>query len=46
MPTENNSVTRFKDREHAAELLKSKLNNELKDENVKEIVVLEFHVEE
>lgn len=39
MPTENNSVTRFKDREHAAELLISKLNNELKDENVKEIVV-------
>jgi hypothetical protein len=35
MPTENNSVTRFKDRGHAAELLLSKLNNELKDENVK-----------
>lgn len=39
MPAENNSVTRFKDREHAAELLISKLNNELKDEIPKEIVV-------
>jgi putative phosphoribosyl transferase len=39
MPAENTSVTRFKDREHAAELLISKLNNELKDEIPKEIVV-------
>lgn len=39
MPTENDFVTRFKDREHAAELLISKLNNVLKDENPKEIVV-------
>src|SRR5918995_2138864 len=39
MPAENTSVTRFKDREHAAELLISKLNNELRDEIPKEIVV-------
>ena len=39
MPAENTSVTRFKDREHAAELLISKLNNELKDEIPKDIVV-------
>ena len=39
MPAENTSVTRFKDREHAAELLISKLNNELRDDIPKEIVV-------
>ena len=39
MSTENNSVKKFKDREHAAELLISKLNNELKDEIAKDIVV-------
>lgn len=39
MPTENNSVKKFKDREHAAELLISKLNNEIKDEIPKDIVV-------
>jgi putative phosphoribosyl transferase len=40
MPTENNSVTKFKDREHAAELLNSKINNEIKDEIAKDVVVL------
>lgn len=39
MPTENNSVKRFKDREHAAELLITKLNNQLKDEIAKDVVV-------
>lgn len=39
MSKENNSVTRFKDREHAAGLLMSKLKNELKDELPKEIAV-------
>lgn len=39
MPTENNSVKKFKDREHAAELLISKLNTEIKDEIAKDIVV-------
>jgi predicted phosphoribosyltransferase len=39
MPNENNPVTRFKDREHAAELLISKLKNELKDEIPKEIAL-------
>lgn len=39
MPTENNTVKKFKDREHAAELLISKLNNEIKDEIVKDVVV-------
>ena len=39
MPAENTSVTRFKDREHAAELLVSKLNNELRDDIPKKIVV-------
>ena len=39
MPNENNSITKFKDREHAADLLISKLKNELKQENPKEIVV-------
>ena len=39
MPTENNSVKRFKDREHAAELLITKLNNQLKDEITKDVVV-------
>ena len=39
MPTENNSVIKFKDREHAAELLISKLNNEIKDEIAKDVVV-------
>ena len=39
MPIENNSVKRFKDREHAAELLITKLNNQLKDEIAKDVVV-------
>ena len=39
MPTENNSVKKFKDREHAAELLISKLNNEIRDEISKDVVV-------
>lgn len=39
MPTENSSVKKFKDREHAAELLISKLNNEIKDEISKDVVV-------
>lgn len=39
MPKENNSVTKFKDREHAAELLNSKINNEIKDEIAKDVVV-------
>ena len=39
MPTENNSVKKFKDREHAAELLISKLNNVIKDEIAKDVVV-------
>ena len=39
MPNENNSITKFKDREHAADLLISKLKNELEQENPKEIAV-------
>ncbi len=39
MPNENNSITRFKDREHAADRLISKLNVELQEENPKEIAV-------
>jgi len=39
MPNENNSITKFKDREHAADLLISKLKNELEEENPKEIAV-------
>lgn len=39
MPTEKNSVKKFKDRENAAELLISKLNNEIKDEIAKDVVV-------
>lgn len=39
MHGENNSVSRFKDREHAADLLTSKLKNELKNEIPKEITV-------
>jgi putative phosphoribosyl transferase len=39
MPNENNSITKFKNREHAADLLISKLKNELKQENPKEIAV-------
>jgi predicted phosphoribosyltransferase len=39
MSTENNSAKKFKDREHAAELLMSKLNNEIKDEIAKDVVV-------
>ena len=38
MPTENNSVKKFKNREHAAELLMTKLNNEIKDENAKDVL--------
>jgi predicted phosphoribosyltransferase len=40
MPTENNSVRRFKDREHAAELLMAKLNKEIKGEIAKDVLVL------
>jgi predicted phosphoribosyltransferase len=40
MPSEINSVRKFKDREHAAELLISKLNNEIKDEISKDVVVI------
>jgi predicted phosphoribosyltransferase len=39
MTKENNSVKRFKDREHAAELLITKLNSQLKDEIAKDVVV-------
>jgi len=39
MPGDNNPVSRFKDREHAADLLTSKLKNELKNEIPKEITV-------
>lgn len=39
MPSDNNLVSRFKDREHAADLLTSKLKNELKNEIPKEITV-------
>jgi putative phosphoribosyl transferase len=39
MPSDNNPVSRFKDREHAADLLTSKLKKELKNENTKEITV-------
>lgn len=39
MPSDNNPVSRFKDREHAADLLTSKLKKELKNENPKEITV-------
>lgn len=40
MSIENNSVKRFKDREHAAELLMTMLKNELKDEISREVLVL------
>lgn len=39
MPSDNNSLSRFKDREHAADLLTSQLKNELKNEIPKEITV-------
>jgi len=39
MPNENNYITKFKDREHAAGLLISKLDVELQEENPKEIAV-------
>lgn len=39
MPTENSSVKRFKNREHAAELLMAKINNEIKDEIAKDVIV-------
>lgn len=39
MPSDNNPVSRFKDREHAADLLTSKLKNELRNENPREITV-------
>lgn len=39
MPSDNNSLSRFKDREHAADLLTSKLKNVLKNEIPKEITV-------
>ena len=39
MPSDNNSLSRLKDREHAADLLTSKLKNELKNEIPKEITV-------
>jgi len=40
MPIENNAITRFKDREHAANLLISKLNNQFKEVSPKDIAVL------
>jgi len=39
MPSDNNPLSRFKDREHAADLLTSKLKNELINEIPKEITV-------
>ncbi len=39
MPSDNNPLSRFKDREHAADLLTSKLKNKLKNEIPKEITV-------
>ena len=39
MPSDNNPISRFKDREHAGDLITSKLKNELKDEIPKEITV-------
>lgn len=39
MASDNNPLSRFKDREHAADLLTSKLKNELKNEIPKEITV-------
>ncbi len=39
MSTENSPVKRFKNREHAAELLMTKLKNELKDEIAKDVLV-------
>jgi len=39
MPSDNNPLSRFKDREHAADLLTSKLKNELKNEIPNEITV-------
>jgi predicted phosphoribosyltransferase len=39
MSTENSSVKRFKNREHAAELLMAKLNDEIRDEIAKDILV-------
>ena len=39
MPSDNNPLSRFKDREHAADLLTSKLKNELKNEIPKDITV-------
>jgi putative phosphoribosyl transferase len=39
MPSDNNPLSRFKDREHAADLLTSKLKIELKNESPKEITV-------
>jgi len=39
MPSDNNFLSRFKDREHAADLLTSKLKNELKNEIPKDITV-------
>lgn len=39
MANENKSITRFKDREHAADLLISKLKKELEEEDPKEIAV-------
>jgi predicted phosphoribosyltransferase len=39
MSTENSPVKRFKNREHAAELLMTKLKNELKDEITKDVLV-------
>jgi predicted phosphoribosyltransferase len=39
MSTENSSVKRFKNREHAAELLMAKLNDEIRNEIAKDILV-------
>ena len=39
MSIENSSVKRFKSREHAAELLMTKLNDEIKDENARDVLI-------
>ena len=39
MSTENSSVKRFKNREHAAELLMTKLNDKIKNEITKDVLV-------
>jgi len=39
MPTENSSVKRFKSREHAAELLITKINDQIREEIAKDVLV-------